>query len=105
MKLTINVHDEFGAFCGNGEAAARFRHERIDAYAGIAESIVLDFGGVRNANSSFCNALVANLISQNTAEIVGRIRFLNCNPNLQVMLRAAVDLGLSRLERASARVA
>lgn len=99
MTLSISLRDEFGATCGNGEAAARFRFQRIDPYVNIAQRIELDFGGVRNANSSFCNALVANLISQNGSGVVSRLRFLNCSPTLQIMLRSAVDLGLSRIDR------
>ena len=100
MILSISLAQEFGNFCGNGEAAARFRFERIDPYAATAERIELDFAGVRNANSSFCNALVANLISQSGSDIIDRLRFLNCGPNLRVLLRSAVDLGLTRIERA-----
>lgn len=100
MIIHLDIFDEFGAFCGNGEAAARFRFERIEPYVGIADRIELDFAGVRNANSSFCNVLIANLVAQHGAPVLKRIRFLNCGPTLQVMLRAAVDLGLSQSERA-----
>ena len=104
MILTLGIYDEFGSFCGNGEAALRFRRERIDPYINLAERIELDFARVRNANSSFCNALVANLIEQNSPALLPRLKFLNCSPQLQVMLRSAVDLGLSRLEHQGAQL-
>lgn len=98
MILHLDMYEEFGSFCGSGDDARRFRHERIDPYLALATQIDLDFEGVTNANSSFCNALVTNLISQNSAEILQRIRFLNCAPNLRVMLRGSVDLGLAQLD-------
>ena len=62
MNLSITVFEEFGSFCADGEKAARFRFERIDPYVETAEQIHFDFAGVRNMSSSFCNAMLANLV-------------------------------------------
>lgn len=96
MKLTIRIRDDFGPFCADGEAAAEFRFRRVDPYASAAETIEFDFEGVRNANSSFCNALIANLVAKNSEEIIQRLRFCNCRENVKIMIQAALALGVSR---------
>ncbi|MEI8070580.1 MAG: DUF4325 domain-containing protein [Planctomycetota bacterium] len=75
MNLTFPLSDEFGSFCADGEKAASFRFDRVDPFAAEAERISFDFAGVRNASSSFCNALVANLISQTGGSVVQKLRF------------------------------
>lgn len=97
MKVSVCLYDTFGSFCANGEAAAEFRHAKIDPYVDLAEAIEIDFANVRNMNSSFCNVLIANLISQNSAELVGKLRFHNCRPNIKILVRSAIDLGLMRV--------
>jgi hypothetical protein len=104
MNLTFTLSDEFGSFCADGEKAAQFRFERVDPFAAEAERINFDFAGVRNASSSFCNALVANLISQTGGSVVQKLRFTNCRDNVRAVVEAAVELGLARLRGASAAV-
>jgi len=104
MILTITLAEEFGAFCADGEKAARFRFERVDPFVADADRISFDFAGVRNASSSFCNALVANLISQTGGSVVRKLRFANCRENVRAVIEAAVELGLARLQGADAAV-
>lgn len=96
MNLNIALHDKFGSFCADGEQAARFRFERIDPYVETAEQIHFDFAGVRNMNSSFCNALLANLISQHGPSVLQKVRFTNCRSNVRVMVESAIELGMAR---------
>lgn len=96
MKLHIQLLEEFGTFCADGEKAAAFRYRNIDPFAHSHSEIVLDFDGVRNMNSSFANALIANLISQNP-EALSKLRFVNCNPRIRVSIEAALVLGVQRL--------
>lgn len=96
MNLSITLHEDFGAFCADGEQAARFRFERIDPYVETAEQIHFDFAGIRNMSSSFCNALLANLISQHGSSVLQKVRFANCRSNVRVMIESAVELGMAR---------
>jgi hypothetical protein len=98
VTLHIQLSDEFGTFCADGEKAAAFRYRRIDPFVHCHEQIVLDFQGVRNMNSSFANALVANLVSQNP-EILPKLHFANCNPKIRVSIEAALELGFERVQR------
>ncbi|HEX9938801.1 MAG TPA: DUF4325 domain-containing protein [Longimicrobium sp.] len=93
MTLTFDIGAEFGSLCADGDAAAQFREARIDPYVGITDLIVLDFAGVRNANTSFCNALIANLMVVHGQEVLQKLRFAHCRENVKVLLCAALDLG------------
>ncbi len=96
MNLVIDILPEFGSFCADGERAAEFRFRRIDPFVDIANSIVLNFAGVRNMNSSFANALIANLVTQHSAEVLKKLKFSNCNQTIQLLVVAAIELGTTR---------
>jgi hypothetical protein len=100
VKLLIRLSDEFGDFLADGEKAAAFRFRRIDPFVQMHESIELDFDGIRNMNTSFANALIANLISQEP-ESVQKLHFSNCNPRIRVAIEAALCLGVDRLRERS----
>lgn len=96
MNLQIQLSGEFGEFLADGEKAAAFRYGRIDPFIHSHEKIVLDFQGVRNMNSSFANALIANLVSQ-SPEVISKLQFININPRIRVTIESALALGMERL--------
>ena len=98
MKLDLSIHESFGSHLADGARAAEFRMSRIDPYVSICEEIVLDFTGVRNANSSFTNALVAGLIEQHGSSVLDRLVFKGCNPAIQVLIEAAAALALHKIK-------
>ena len=59
---TVSIAEEFGTIAANGAAAIAFRNRNIDPYLSFCDNIVIDFTGVRSANSSFVNALVTGLV-------------------------------------------
>ncbi len=97
MNVRLQVFDSFGAFCVDAALATQIRSERVDPFLNDAEQILFDFEGVRNMNSSFCNALIANLVTRHP-EFLTRIKFANCRSNLKVLIQSAVDLGLERVQ-------
>lgn len=99
MNLALQLAKEFGAHLADGESAARFRATRIEPYVRISPEITLDFTGVRNANSSFMNALITGLVEQHGQEVLARIVFKGCNPLIRVLVESAIDLGLQKSER------
>ena len=105
MNLSITMFDEFGSFCADGEKAARFRFERIDPFVESTEQIHFDFAGVRNRSSSFCNAMLPNLISQHGPSVLRKVRFANCRPNVRVMIESALELGMLRVAEHDAQTA
>ncbi|MBE2284067.1 MAG: STAS-like domain-containing protein [Prosthecobacter sp.] len=98
MKLDLNLADEFGTGLADGALAAEFRQGRMAPYAGICPEIVLNFTGVRNANSSFINALVAGFVEQHGPQVLDRLVFRGCNPVVRVLVESAISLGLEKHE-------
>lgn len=96
MNLQIQLCGEFGDFLADGEKAAAFRYARMDPFIHSHEQLVLDFQGIRNMNSSFANALIANLVSQ-SPEVLPKLHFININPRVRVTIEAALALGTERL--------
>jgi STAS-like domain of unknown function (DUF4325) len=99
VKLELNLAEEFGSSLSDGSVAAEFRMGRIDPYAGICSQIVLDFTGVRSANSSFINALVSGFMEQHGPKVLDQLVFKGCNPVIRVLVESAISLGLEKHER------
>ena len=96
MKLELNLAEEIGSSLSDGSVAAEFRMGRMDPNAGICSHIVLDFTGVRSANSSFVNALVAGFTELHGQQGLDRLVFKGCNPVLRVLVESAISLGLEK---------
>ncbi|MCC7518529.1 MAG: STAS-like domain-containing protein [Verrucomicrobiae bacterium] len=99
MKLEISILQEFGQHLADGSRAAEFRMGRIDPYMSICPEVVLDFTGVRAANSSFINALVCGLVEHHGKRALNILVFKGCNPVVRVLVEAAVALGLQKANR------
>ena len=97
MKIELRLADDVGPRLSDGYRAAEYRMGRIDPYVDLCERIVLDFTGVRNANSSFVNALVAGTIEQHGDAALQKLTFKGCNPAIQVLIEAAIFLGLNKV--------
>ena len=96
MTHEIRLRDHFGPRLSDGSEACRFRVSKIDPYLVLCDSVVLDFTGIRNANSSFVNALVSGLLEQHGPETLSKLIFRGCLPTIQVLVRSAVDLGVMK---------
>jgi hypothetical protein len=102
VNLRIEVMREFGVFCADADRAAEYCHTQIDPVLNDADAVVFDFAGVRNMNSSFSNALIANLIGRHPG-LLGRTRFLNCRPNVRLMIESALGMAVSNPHQSSAK--
>ena len=98
MKHELALAADFGPQLADGEAASRYRVTQIEPYLDICEQVVLDFTGVRSANSSFVNALIAGVIEQHGRVVLARLAFKGCNPVIRVLVEGAVSLGLRKVE-------
>jgi hypothetical protein len=98
MKHELSLAEEFGTHLADGTLAAAFRRSRIEPYVGMCEKVVLDFNGVRNANSSFINALIAGLVEQHGRDVLKVLVFKGCNPVVRVLVEGAISLGLKKTE-------
>lgn len=98
MKLELSLAEEFGTHLADGAAAAAFRMARIEPYVGLCSEVVLDFSGVRHANSSFVNALITGLLEQHGRDVLKVLVFQGCNPVVRVLVEGAISLGLQKIE-------
>ena len=98
MTLSLPLAEDLGTRLSDGSRAAEYRMGRIDPYVGVDEKIVLDFTGVRNANSSFVNALITGTLEQHGEAVLSKMTFKGCTPAIQVLVEAAIYLGLSKTE-------
>lgn len=96
MTHEIRLCDELGPRLGDGSQAYRYRVSKIDPYVTLCEQVVMDFTGVRSANSSFVNALISGLFEQHGAETLGKLVFRGCLPTIRVLVQAAIDLGIAK---------
>ena len=96
MKHEIKIAEVFGSRLSSGERAYAFRVSEIDPYVSLCDSLVIDFTGVRSANSSFINALVSGLIEDHGTPLLERLSFRGCLPTVKVLLNAAISLGMSK---------
>lgn len=93
---TIALAGDFGSIAADGSAALAFRHRKIDPYLSICRKVVIDFTGVRSANSSFMNALLAGLLEEHGEAVLSKIVFKGCNPTVRVLVESAIHLGLCK---------
>jgi hypothetical protein len=98
MKYQLSLAEDFGPRLADGAEASKYRHTRIDPYVAICEEMVLDFTGVRTANSSFVNALVTALLEHHGEVVLSKLVFKGCNPVVRVLVEGAIDLGLQKVE-------
>ena len=96
MNIELSLLNDFGTNLSDGYRAAEYRMGRVDPYVDLVDKIVLDFTGVRNANSSFVNALVAGTIEQYGKSVVSKLVFKGCNPLIKVLVEAAIYLGMQK---------
>ena len=96
MTHEIQLHDDFGPRLSDGSEAYAFRVSKIDPYLNLpnCDKVVLDFTGIRSANSSFVNALISGLFEQHGSDALQKLVFRGCLPTIQVLVQSAVDLGM-----------
>ena len=98
MKHELSLSEDFGTHLADGFTAAEYRRSRIEPYVGICDTMVIDFSGVRHANSSFANALVAGLVEQHGRDVLKILVFKGCNPVVRVLVDGAIALGLQKID-------
>lgn len=103
MIHEVNIHAEFGNCPCDGSHAYAFRVTNIDPYLSICESLEINFSGVRTTNSSFVNALLVGLFEQHGPILLQKLSFRGCLPTIQVLIQAAVDLGMIKHEERCAK--
>src|SRR5687767_8624466 len=97
--ISLALAEEFGTHLSDGDAAAAFRARKIDPVIEATDKLVLDFSGVRSANSSFMNALISGIVENQGVGVIDRIVFKGCTPVVRVLVESALDLGSQKLRQ------
>lgn len=98
MRSTYTAHlaEDCGAILADGSMALVYRNRQINPYLDLCEKVILDFSGVRSANSSFMNALISGLLEHHGESVLGKLVFKSCKPAIAVLVEAAIELGISK---------
>lgn len=104
MNHELHLGQTFGTFLAEGALASEFRLREIEPFFHTYEIITLDFTGVRNANSSFVNALVVPLLEVYGHDALRKLRFRGCNAIVRVLIESALTLGVQKAREQGHRV-
>lgn len=98
MTHEIHLREDFGSHLSDGTEAYAYRIASIDPYLSLdtCDRLVVDFTGVRVANSSFVNALISGLLEQHGEVALRKLVFRGCLPAIQTLVQSAVELGLTK---------
>lgn len=94
MKRHFILRDAFGPSVADGEEAHTFQQANLAPLLAAGDEVIVDFTGIRTANSSFVNGLLCGLFAEHGDGLLSRITFKGCLPPLQVLVQGAVELGL-----------
>ncbi|WP_320055590.1 STAS-like domain-containing protein [Desulfuromonas thiophila] len=95
MTLIFKM-SEFGTFLGDSTKAISFFRSSVRPAIEKNETIEFDFNGVRSMNSSFSNALFANIYGIYGDAAISKIKYRNCNELTKLLVQSAFQIGLDR---------
>ena len=95
-SYTAHLAEDCGTILADGSKALAYRHRQIDPYLDLCNKVILNFSGVRSANSSFMNALISGLLEQHGEQVLEKLVFKSCKPAIAVLVESAIELGLSK---------
>jgi hypothetical protein len=98
MNHEIHLREQFGPRLSDGLQAYGFRVSNIDPYLNLpnCDQVVLDFTGIRIANSAFVNALVSGLLEQHGQDVLNKLVFRGCLPTVRFLVEAAIEPGMCK---------
>ena len=102
MRSELRMVEQFGTHLADGPTAAAYELATIEPLLLAPGEIVLDFSGVRSANSSFMNALLSSLIERRGEVVLEKLTFKGCNPTVRVVVESAIELGIQKVARKAA---
>jgi hypothetical protein len=98
-SITLDMNKQFGSFCAEGKKAVLFLSSTIYPSIDDGYTVVFDFSNVRNMNSSFGNALFANLIHKYGDKVLEKMKIVNTRENVKKEIASNINLGLQHVEQ------
>lgn len=103
MTIKIKILDGKNIFAEDKDAARRIRVEEILPALKSGESLVLDFSSIRYATQSFIHALIGEALKQYGEDILDKIEFQHCSPQLKNIIGLVVDYSLGGFKEPQSR--
>jgi hypothetical protein len=93
-KRTIELKPGVAGFAEDKDQAKTLRIETLLPALERGEYIVLDFRQVKYATQSFIHALLGETLYKYGENLLDRVEFKNCTPQLQSVIELVVDYSL-----------
>ncbi len=100
--IILNMKEEFGRFCAEGGKVLPFLYSKVFPIIDSGDRVIFDFSDVRNMNSSFGNALFANLVRKYGKQVLPHIKVINTRENVKREITSSVSFGLIKKEAGNA---
>jgi hypothetical protein len=97
MKTTIRVSDVLHRGAITGRHSGRVIRESVVAALASSPIVAVDFAGVDIITQSAADEFIGRIVRQHP-EIMGRISFSNCSPDVAGMLQWAAEHAKSALQ-------
>lgn len=91
MTLEIRIPAASGGFAEDKDQAKLLRENKILPALERGDTLVLDFAEVLYATQSFVHALIAVPLKKHGEEVLDRMVFKNCSPQMQSLIELVVD--------------
>lgn len=92
LSKTVNMALTFGEFCAVGNQAASYLISDVYPVMDKGAVVVFDFEGVRNMNSSFSNAMFANIVRRYGVGAAAQLEIKNIRANVKTEVRSSFSL-------------
>jgi hypothetical protein len=102
MSQRIKLEPGVGGFAEDKDQARTIRISKILPALDRKEKVVLDFAAVRYATQSFVHALIGEALQKYGEQVLERIEFKNCSPQLRGLVELVVDYSLGGFSGAKA---
>ncbi len=94
MKTLVEITPSTGEFAEDKDYARELRLSVILPELERSGTIVLDFKNVKYVTQSFVHALVGEALKRFGAEVLEKIDFKNCSPQVRAVVALVVDYSL-----------
>lgn len=94
MKKTIELKPGIVGFAEDKDQARTIRINTLLPALDRGENIILDFRHVKYATQSFIHALLGETLYKYGEDLLDRVEFKNCTPQLQSVIELVVDYSL-----------
>ena|SRR5438067_1705620 len=94
MNTKIRLTAGIGGFAEDKDYARELRNNKILPALDSGERVALDFRLVKYATQSFIHALIGEPLKKYGEEVLDRIEFQQCTPQIQSVIELVVDYSL-----------